>query len=126
MRAGGVPSQRQLRVGELLRHALAELFARGDLRDPDLMDAAITVVEVAASPDLKQATAYVMPLGGSDAERVMAGLSRSRKFIRGQIGRQVTLKHIPEISFELDSSFDYSERIDALLTTPHVSQDLED
>ena len=126
MGRGKAPSQRQLRVGELLRHALSDLFARGDLRDPDLMDATITVVEVSVGPDLKNATAFVMPLGGADAPRVVEALNRSRKFLRGQVGRQVFLKHMPSIVFELDRSFDYSENIDALLTTPHVSQDLND
>ena len=126
MGQGKAPSQRQLRVGELLRHALAELFSRGDLRDPDLFDTTITVVEVSLGPDLKTATAFVMPLGGSDAPGVVAALNRSKKFIRGQISRQVFLKHMPDLRFELDRSFDYSEKIDALLTTPHVSQDLKD
>ena len=126
MRQGKAPSQRQLRVGELLRHALAELFTRGDLRDPDLMDATITVVEVSLGPDLKNATAFVMPLGGSDASRVIAALNKSKKHIRGQLSGRVFLKHMPDISFELDRSFDYSEKIDALLTAPHVSQDLKD
>lgn len=126
MRQGKSPSQRQLRVGELLRHALAELFARGDLRDPDLIDATITVAEVTIGADLKSATAYVMPLGGGDAQAVTDALNRSRKYIRGQIARQVTLKFIPDISFELDRTFDYSDKIDSLLHTPHVSQDLKD
>lgn len=126
MGQGKAPSQRQLRVGELLRHALAELFARGDLRDPDLLDSTITVVEVSLGPDLKTATAFVMPLGGGEAQSVVAALNRSKKFIRGQISRQVFLKHMPDLRFELDRSFDYSEKIDALLTTPHVSQDLKD
>ncbi len=127
MRQGKGPSQRQLRVGELLRHALAELFTRGDLRDPDLFDVTITVAEVSLGPDLKNATAFVMPLGGGgDAQKVVSALNKSKKFIRGQVGRQVFLKHMPNISFELDRSFDYSEKIGALLTTPHVSQDLEE
>ncbi len=126
MGQGKAPSQRQLRVGELLRHALAELFARGGLRDPDLFDTTITVVEVSLGPDLKTATAFVMPLGGGDAHSVVAALNRSKKFIRGQVGRQVFLKHMPDLRFELDKSFDYSDKIDALLTTPHVSQDLKD
>jgi ribosome-binding factor A len=126
MRQGKAPNQRQLRVGELLRHALAELFTRGDLRDPDLSDVTITVVEVSVGPDLKNATAFVMPLGGGDAQRVIEALNRSKKFIRGHIGQQVLLKHMPNIAFELDRSFDYSDKIDSLLTTPHVSQDLKD
>lgn len=126
MRQGKPPSQRQLRVGELIRHALAELFSRGDLRDPELLDATITVVEVSTGPDLKTATAFVMPLGGGDAHETVAALNRSKKFIRGQVGRQITLKFMPDIRFELDRSFDYSQKIDALLTTPHVSQDLKD
>lgn len=126
MRAKKAPSQRQLRVGELLRHALAELLARGVVRDPALNDAAITVAQVSTSPDLKNAVAYVMPLGGVNAQTIVDALNRSKKFIRGQVSRQVSLKHMPELSFELDASFDYSDLVDRLLTAPHVAQDLDD
>lgn len=126
MRANKAPSQRQLRVGELLRHALAELLTRGGLRDPILNDAAVTVAEVSTSPDLKNAVAYVMPLGGSNGEQIVEALNRSKKYIRGQVSRHVTLKHTPELSFELDGSFDYSDLVGQMLTAPHVAQDLED
>lgn len=126
MRPNRAPSQRQLRVGEVLRHALADLFARGEMRDPELSDAAVTVAEVSVSPDLKNAIAFVMPLGGVNADMIIDALNRSRKHIRGQVSRGVMLKHMPEVSFELDGSYDYSELVDRLLSTPKVAQDLDD
>lgn len=126
MRPSKAPSQRQLRVGEVLRHALAELFTRGDLRDPELSDAAVTVAEVAVSPDLKNAIAFVMPLGGQNADLILDALNRSKKYIRGQISRSVMLKHMPDLTFDLDGSYDYSELVGRLLSTPKVAQDLDD
>jgi ribosome-binding factor A len=90
--AGAGPSQRQLRVGELLRHALAEILQRGDVPDPALAKAVITVSEVRAAPDLKLATAYVMPLGGKNAEGVVAALEKNKKFLRGELARRVELR----------------------------------
>jgi len=124
MRATKAPSQRQLRVGELIRHALADVFSRGEINDPDLDGVTVTVVEVSVSPDLKNAVAFVMPLGGANADAMIAALERCRKFIRGQVGKRVALKHMPNLTFELDTSFDYSESVDRLLSTPHVAQDL--
>jgi len=124
MRATKAPSQRQLRVGELIRHALAEVFSRGEINDPDLDGVTVTVVEVSVSPDLKNAIAFVVPLGGANADTMVAALERCRKFIRGQVGKRVALKHMPNLTFELDTSFDYSETVDRLLSTPHVAQDL--
>ncbi len=124
MRATKAPSQRQLRVGELIRHALAEVFSRGEINDPDLDGVTVTVVEVSVSPDLKNAVAFVVPLGGANADTMVAALERCRKFIRGQVGKRVALKHMPNLTFELDTSFDYSETVDRLLSTPHVAQDL--
>lgn len=126
MRGSKAPSQRQLRVGELIRHALAEVFARGDLRDPDLEGVALTVVEVSVSPDLKKARAFVMPLGGGNANAVADALNRSKRYLRGQVSQRVSLKHMPDVSFELDTSFDYSRSVDQLLAEPHVAQDLEE
>ena len=119
-------SQRQLRVGEELRHALALILGRGELRDPALQDVAVTVSEVRISPDLKNATAYVMPLGGAHAEDVLAGLKRSAAFLRGALAREVSLRHMPSLTFALDTSFDHAGRIAALLERPDVRRDLEE
>lgn len=118
------PSQRQLRVGEELRHALARLFERGNLRDPALADATITVTEVRVTPDLKHATAFVMPLGGAHAVDVVAGLGRSAGFLRRALGKAVPLRFTPELAFALDTSFDHASRIDELLHRPEVERDL--
>jgi len=118
------PSQRQLRVGELVRHALAEVLARGDIRDPVLAGADVTVIEVRMSPDLRHATAYVMPLGGREADAVLAALERSARYLRGQVSRLVELKFMPEIGFRLDTSFEASDRIERLLRQPRVARDL--
>jgi ribosome-binding factor A len=109
------PSQRQLRVGEELRHALAQLLARGELRDPELAGVPITVTEVRASPDLKNATAYVMPLGGGEEAPIIKALKRAAPFLRGRLAREVTLKFAPALTFELDNSFAEAERIETLL-----------
>ncbi len=123
--AASGPSQRQLRVGELVRHALAEILQRGDVPDPDLGRAVITVPEVRMSPDLKLATAYVMPLGGKDAEKIVAVLERNRKFLRGEVGHRLDLRSIPELRFRVDTSFDEGTRMDALLNSPEVRRDVE-
>jgi ribosome-binding factor A len=122
--AGG--SARQLRVGELIRHALAELFARGDVHDPVLEGHMITVPEVRMSPDLRLATIYIMPLGGRDAEAVLAALEENKRYLRGEISRRVNLKFAPEIRFRVDERFDEAERIEKLLRTPAVQRDLRD
>ena len=122
--AGG--SARQLRVGELVRHALAELFARGDVHDPVLEGHMITVPEVRMSPDLRLATIYIMPLGGRDAEAVLAALEENKRYLRGEISRRVNLKFAPEIRFRVDERFDEAERIEKLLRTPAVQRDLRD
>jgi ribosome-binding factor A len=118
------PSQRQLRVGEAIRHALARQFERGTLRDPDLTGAAITVTEVRVSPDLKHATAFVMPLGGAKLADVLTGLTRSAGFLRREVAREVRLRHAPELIFAADASFDHASRIDRLLHRPEVERDL--
>jgi ribosome-binding factor A len=119
------PSQRQLRAGELVRHALAEVLSRGEVHDPVIQGHMITVPEVRMSPDLRQATAYVMPLGGRDEKEVLAALDRNKKFLRGEVARRVNLKFAPEIRFRLDERFDEAERIEKLLRTPEVQRDLE-
>ncbi len=118
------PSQRQLRVGELVRHALADLFNRGDVMD-EALDKGLTVLEVAMSPDLKIATAYVMPLAGENQDETLAALNKHKKFIRGQISRQLDLKFMPDLRFRLDTTLDYASHIDELLGDPKVRQDLD-
>jgi ribosome-binding factor A len=122
--ARSAPSQRQLRVGELIRHALAEMLIRGDVHDPVIETHLITIPEVTMAPDLRLATIYVMPLGGRDAEAVLAALERNKKFLRGEIARHVNLKFAPEIRFRIDERFDEAERIEKLLRTPEVQRDL--
>jgi ribosome-binding factor A len=119
------PSQRQLRVGEEVRHALAAILERGDLRDPDLRDAAVTVTEVQVSPDLRRATAFVTPLGGGGEDDLLAALERARPFLRRRIARAVTLKYVPDLAFRGDRSLDRAGRIQALLDEPMVARDLE-
>ncbi len=119
------PSQRQLRVGELVRHALAEVFQEGAVHDPDLEGMVVTVPEVRMTPDLKLATVFVMPLGGKGADTLVATLDRHRKFLRGEVGHRVVLRYTPELRFRLDQSFDEGEHIDALLRSPEVKRDLD-
>ena len=117
-------SQRQLRVGEIVRHAIADLLSQGSVHDPDLEGHIITVPEVRMSPDLKLATIYVMPLGGRDTDIVLAALERHKKFLRGEVARRVNLKFAPDIRFRADERFDEAERIEKLLRTPAVQKDL--
>jgi ribosome-binding factor A len=117
-------SQRQLRVGETVRHAIAEILAHGDVHDPDLEGHIITVPEVRMSPDLKLATIYVMPLGGRDTEVVIEALNRNKKFLRGEVAHRVNLKFAPDLRFHADDRFDEAERIEKLLRTPEVRRDL--
>ena len=122
---GGEPSQRMLRVGELIRHALSDLLSRGALNDPDLEGRVITVPDVKMSPDLKLATAFVMPLGGRDVTPVLEALERNRKMLRTVVAHRVSMKFAPDLRFKVDQSFEYGAKIDALLDTPKVKQDLE-
>src|SRR5271170_4382239 len=119
-------SQRQLRVGELIRHELAEMLSRGDIHDPVVEAHMITVPEVRMSPDLRLATIYVMPLGGRDATDVVAALERNKRYVRGEIARRVNLKFAPEIRFRADERFDEAERTEKLLRTTVVQRDLGD
>ena len=121
---GGEPSQRMLRVGELIRHAAAQLLARGEISDPVLEKHVVTVSRVKMSPDLKLATIYVMPLGGADEPEVLTALERHKKFLRGELAHKVNLKFAPEVRFRIDDSFDNVSRIDALLNSERVRRDL--
>jgi ribosome-binding factor A len=119
------PSQRQLRVGELIRHALAEMLSRGDIHDPTIEAHMITVPEVRMTADLRLATVYVMPLGGKDEKEVVAALERNKKFLRGEIAHRVNLKFAPDIRFRVDERFDEAARIEKILRTPEVRRDIE-
>ena len=118
------PGQRQLRIGELLRRGLAGILERGEVRDPELGDVPITVTEVGLSPDLKNATAYVMPLGGGEATEVMAALNRAAPYMRHRLASEVSLKFAPALKFELDPSFEYAGRIERILRSPLVARDI--
>jgi ribosome-binding factor A len=118
-------SQRQLRVGELVRHALADMLTRGEVHDPVLEGHMITVPEVRMTADLRLATVYVMPLGGHDAQAVVEALERNKRYLRGEIAHRVNLKFAPEIRFRIDERFDEAERIEKLLRTPEVRRDLD-
>jgi ribosome-binding factor A len=120
------PSQRALRVGELVRHALAAMFARGEIEDDALRGSVITVPEVRMSPDLKLANAYIMPLGGMHAEEIVAALNRHRKFVRGRVAPQINMKFAPEVRFYVDDTFDEASRIDSLLRSDKVQRELDD
>src|SRR5437870_1210 len=119
------PSQRQLRAGELVRHALAEVLSRGEVHDPVIQRHVITVPEVRMSPDLRQATIYVMPLGGRDEKAVLAALERNKRYLRGEVARRVNLKFAPDIRFRIDERFNEAERIEKLLRAPQVRKDLD-
>ncbi|UYN94985.1 MAG: 30S ribosome-binding factor RbfA [Enhydrobacter sp.] len=125
-REGRGHSQRQLRVGEELRHLLAELLERGNMRDPDLRGASITVTSVDVSPDLRNAVAFVMPLGGQDEARLVAAMRRAAPWFRARVGERAGLRYAPEIRFELDKTFDEADRVGALLRRPDVARDIKD
>jgi ribosome-binding factor A len=118
-------SQRQLRVGELIRHAMAEMLTRGDVHDPVIEGHLITVPEVRMSADLRLATIYVMPLGGRNADEVVAAFEHHKKFLRTEIAHRVNLKFAPDIRFRVDERFAEAERIDKLLHSPEVKRDLK-
>jgi len=118
------PSQRQLRVGEVLRHALADIFRRGDIRDPDLAGVSVTVTQVRPSPDMRFATVFVEPLGGRNATQIIAALNRHKGFLRGELGHMITLKFTPELRFVEDTSFAEAEKIETILKSEKVARDL--
>lgn len=123
--SGGEPSQRMLRVAELIRHAMAELLTRGEVNDPVLETQVVTVPRVRMSPDLKLATIYVLPLGGTDTAPIIEALDRNRRFLRGEVARKINLKFAPDIRFKVDDSFTNSVKIDALLNSEKVRHDVE-
>ncbi len=118
-------SQRQLRVGEEMRHALAELLERGEMRDPELRDATITVTMVDVSPDLRNALAFIVPLGGQNGDKLLAAMRRAAPFFRARLAQMIDLRYAPEMRFELDRSFDHANHINQLLHTPEVARDLK-
>jgi ribosome-binding factor A len=118
------PSQRQLRVGEMLRHTLADILLRGEIADPELTDLRITIAQVEPSPDMRNATVYIQT-PRDQQQAALEALSRHRKFLRGELGRRVELKYIPELRFAADTSIDTGERIDAILRSPEVARDLD-
>src|SRR5436190_14977268 len=124
MARGQGASQRQLRAGELVRHALAEIFLRGETGDPQLEKFGVSVLEVAMSPDLRLATAYVRALKADQSEAMLQALERSRRYIRGLVAPKVDMKFAPDIRFRLDTSADYADKIDRLLNDPAVARDL--
>ncbi len=122
--ASRAPSQRQLRVGELIRHELATIFARGELTDEALEGRIITCSEVRVSPDLRNATAYVSDLGGTHTDEVVVGLRRCAKYLRGEIGHRIETKFTPQLKFVADTLFDEAAKMDALLRSDKVARDL--
>lgn len=128
-RAGKMPSQRQLRVGEMLRHSLSTIMLREDINDPDLIGVSVTVTEVRPSPDLRNATAFVTPLGGGVSgrafeDKVVKALNKHSKYIRGFMGKDVHLKYTPQLTFRLDDSYDEASHVDEILRSDEVQRDL--
>jgi ribosome-binding factor A len=118
------PSQRQLRVAEEIRHVLAGIFVRGEIRDPELAGVTITVTEVRISPDLRHATAYVTRLGRSDVAELLPALRRAAPFLRSQLAHALKLRYAPDLAFQSDTSMDYAAHVDELLHSPEVARDL--
>jgi ribosome-binding factor A len=119
------PSQRQLRVGEMLRHALSQILQRGEIRDPDLEGVSVTVTQVKPSGDMRHATVFVEPLGGKNAPEVIAALNRCAKFLRGEMGHMITLKFTPDLRFVEDKSFAEAQKIETILKSSRVQADLK-
>jgi ribosome-binding factor A len=119
------PSQRQLRVGEVLRHAVAQILSRGEIRDPDLEGISVTVTQVKPSTDMRHAVIFCEPLGGRNADRVIAALNRHRGYVRGLLGHSIRLKFTPDLRFVEDRSFAEAEKIETLLKSARVRRDLE-
>ncbi|KAA5603737.1 30S ribosome-binding factor RbfA [Roseospira marina] len=125
--SGRGPGQRQLRVGEELRHALAWTLEEGNIRDPALAETPVTVTEVRVSPDLRNATVFCMPLGGGEAAEaeVLAGLRRVKPYLRHELAARVRMRYIPDLTFATDTSFDVADRIEAILHSPEVARDVD-
>jgi ribosome-binding factor A len=119
------PSQRQLRVGEMLRHAISEILIRGEIRDPDLDGVPVTVTQVIPSPDMRHANVFCEPLGGKNADLIVAALNKHKGFVRGQLGKVIALKFTPELRFVEDKSFAEAQRIEDILKSSRVQRDLE-
>jgi len=118
------PSQRQLRVGEALRHAIADILFRNEIQDPDLAGVSVTITQVKPSPDMRYATVYCEPLGGENAEVIIKALNRHKGFLRGEMGHRLTMKFTPELRFVEDASFAEALKIDSILRSERVSRDL--
>ncbi len=118
------PSQRQLRVGEMLRHALSEILTRGEIRDPDLEGVSVTITQVKPAGDMRHATVFCEPLGGKNVEKIIPALNRHARFIRGEMGHMITMKFTPELRFVEDQSFAEAEKIERLLKSERVARDL--
>ena len=118
------PSQRQLRVGEMLRHSLAEILRRGEIRDPDLVGVSVTITQVKPSPDMRHATVFCEPLGGKNAKQVIAALNKHKGFLRGELGHTITMKFTPDLRFVEDESFAEAEKIETILKSSRVQRDL--
>jgi ribosome-binding factor A len=118
------PTLRLLRVGENVRHAVSAILQRGDVQDPDLVKASVTVSEVRISPDLRNATVFVMPLGGDADGKITKALNKHNAFIRGELAKVVHMKYMPRLKFIIDESFDEASHIDAILRDPRVQRDL--
>lgn len=119
------PSQRQLRAGELMRHALVEILREEDIADPALAGVSVTLTEVRMSPDLRHAICFIVPLGGGHASEVVEGLNRHAKFLRGRLGRSIDMKFTPDLKFVYDDTFDEASRMNRLFDNPRVRQDLQ-
>ena len=118
------PTQRQLRVGEMLRHALADILRRDEIRDPDLAGVSVTITQVKPSPDMRHATVFCEPLGGKNAKAVIAALNKHKGFLRGEMGHQIALKFTPDLRFVEDESFAEAQKIETILKSPEVQRDL--
>ena len=118
------PSQRQLRVGEMLRHALAEVLRENDIRDPDLEGVSVTITQIKPSPDMRYATVYCEPLGGENAKEIVAALNRHKGFLRGEMGRLISMKFTPDLRFVEDEFFAEAQKIETILKSPEVQRDL--
>jgi ribosome-binding factor A len=119
------PSQRQLRVGEMLRHALSQILVRCEIRDPDLEGVSVTVTQVKPSPDMRHATIFVEPLGGKNAKQIVTALNRHKAFLRGEMGHMIELKFTPELRFIEDESFSEAQKIEDILKSERVQRDLK-